>query len=131
VFGVFDGHGGREVAIFTQSHYEDILKRNENYKAGNYKEALRESFLQVDKEIAAEDGQEELANMKKKSPPNRAPLFKILGDINGSGGGGEQNREQMMLDCIGCTANVIFIDDMKKLYVANAGDSRCVLGRAG
>jgi serine/threonine protein phosphatase PrpC len=36
-----------------------------------------------------------------------------------------------MLDSIGCTANVILIDDMKKLYIANAGDSRCVLGRAG
>jgi serine/threonine protein phosphatase PrpC len=37
----------------------------------------------------------------------------------------------MMLDSIGCTANVILIDDMKKLYVANAGDSRCVLSRGG
>jgi serine/threonine protein phosphatase PrpC len=36
-----------------------------------------------------------------------------------------------LLDSIGCTANVILIDDYKKLYVANAGDSRCVLGRAG
>lgn len=36
-----------------------------------------------------------------------------------------------MLDCIGCTANVIFIDDMKKIYAANAGDSRCVLARKG
>jgi serine/threonine protein phosphatase PrpC len=36
-----------------------------------------------------------------------------------------------MLDSIGCTANVILIEDMKKLYIANAGDSRCVLGRAG
>lgn len=36
-----------------------------------------------------------------------------------------------MLDSIGCTANVILIDNMKKLYVANAGDSRCVLARAG
>ena len=36
-----------------------------------------------------------------------------------------------MLDSIGCTANVILIEDMKKLYIANAGDSRCVLGRGG
>jgi protein phosphatase 1G len=36
-----------------------------------------------------------------------------------------------MLDSIGCTANVILIEDMKKLYVANAGDSRCVLARNG
>jgi serine/threonine protein phosphatase PrpC len=36
-----------------------------------------------------------------------------------------------MLDSIGCTANVILIEDMKRIYVANAGDSRCVMGRAG
>jgi serine/threonine protein phosphatase PrpC len=36
-----------------------------------------------------------------------------------------------MLDSIGCTANVILVENMKKLYVANAGDSRCVLARNG
>jgi serine/threonine protein phosphatase PrpC len=36
-----------------------------------------------------------------------------------------------MLDSIGCTANVIAIEDYKKLYVANAGDSRAVLARKG
>lgn len=25
LFGVFDGHGGREVAIYCNKHYEDIL----------------------------------------------------------------------------------------------------------
>ena len=36
----------------------------------------------------------------------------------------------MMLDAIGCTSNVIYIDKIKKkAYVANAGDSRCVMGR--
>ena len=37
-----------------------------------------------------------------------------------------------MLDSIGCTANVVFIDKKgKKIYVANAGDSRCVMGKNG
>jgi serine/threonine protein phosphatase PrpC len=36
-----------------------------------------------------------------------------------------------MLDSIGCTANVIAIEDYKTLYIANAGDSRSVLGRGG
>lgn len=43
---------------------------------------------------------------------------------------GEQTPEEMMLDAVGCTSNVIFIDkENKKIYVANAGDSRCVLSR--
>ena len=70
--------------------------------------------------------------MKRKNPPNKAPLFKLLGDINGANGaGGEQSAESLQLDSIGCTANVILIDNMQKIYIANAGDSRCVLGRGG
>ena len=38
----------------------------------------------------------------------------------------------MMLDAIGCTSNVVYIDKQKKkIFVANAGDSRCVLGKNG
>ena len=37
-----------------------------------------------------------------------------------------------MLDSIGCTSKVVYIDkSKKKIYVANAGDSRCVLGKGG
>lgn len=37
-----------------------------------------------------------------------------------------------MLDSIGCTSNVVYIDrSRKKIFVANAGDSRCVLGKGG
>lgn len=36
------------------------------------------------------------------------------------------------LDSIGCTANVVMVDyAAQKLYVANAGDSRCAMGRGG
>ena len=46
--------------------------------------------------------------------------------------GAEKSDEQLMLDSIGCTANVILADfKQKKLYVANAGDSRCVMGHGG
>jgi serine/threonine protein phosphatase PrpC len=37
VFGVFDGHGGCEVAIYVGNHLVDELKKNENFKKGNYK----------------------------------------------------------------------------------------------
>ena len=44
----------------------------------------------------------------------------------------EMSNSEMMLDSIGCTSNVIYIDkEKKKIYVANAGDSRCVLGKNG
>ena len=28
LFGVFDGHGGREVAVYTNKHYEQILGKD-------------------------------------------------------------------------------------------------------
>jgi serine/threonine protein phosphatase PrpC len=28
LFGVFDGHGGREVAVYTRKHYEQILGKD-------------------------------------------------------------------------------------------------------
>ena len=28
LFGVFDGHGGREVAVFSNKHYEEILTKD-------------------------------------------------------------------------------------------------------
>lgn len=44
----------------------------------------------------------------------------------------ETASEDMMLDSIGCTANVIYMDKkMKKIFVSNAGDSRCVMGKNG
>jgi hypothetical protein len=54
--------------------------------------ALKQSFLKVDEELEKETGKEELAAMKRKNPPNKAALFKLLGDINGGGNGsGEQS----------------------------------------
>ena len=131
---MFDGHGGREVAFYTEKHFLDYLRENESYKTGKYEAALKQNFLKIDEELEKDGGKEELAVMKRKNPPNKAPLFKLLGDINGNGSptlGGEQGADQLGLDSIGCTANVILIDNMKKIYAANAGDSRCVLGRGG
>jgi serine/threonine protein phosphatase PrpC len=47
------------------------------------------------------------------------------------GGSGDEDPKAM-LDGIGCTANVILFDREEFcLYIANAGDSRCVLSRDG
>jgi hypothetical protein len=47
---------------------------------------LKESFLKVDEELEKEAGKEELASMKRKNPPNKAPLFKLLGEVNANNG---------------------------------------------
>jgi len=45
LFGVFDGHGGKEVAIFVERHFCQELLRNQHYQQGNYEAALAETFL--------------------------------------------------------------------------------------
>ena len=89
MFGVFDGHGGKEVAHFTKQHLGNIIRASDSYKSKKYDEALRESFLRIDEDLEKDWGREEIANMKRKEPPNKSPLFKLLGDTLGNGGGSE------------------------------------------
>lgn len=131
-FAVFDGHGGREVAQYCKKHFLNILQEHEEFKNEHYLESLRLSFLKVDETLNS-GGLEEVAEMKRLNPPNKSPLLKILTEASGSPGGDTAgSNEGLALDSIGCTANVVIVDeDKKKLYVANAGDSRAVMGKAG
>lgn len=49
VFGVFDGHGGCEIAHFVEAHLVEELKKTEAFKKQNYKQALIDTFLALDK----------------------------------------------------------------------------------
>ena len=53
MFGVFDGHGGGEVARYVKRHFESGLKEIEEFKKENYKEGLRLGFLDVDVRLNA------------------------------------------------------------------------------
>lgn len=44
----------------------------------------------------------------------------------------DEDDEEVSMETVGCTANVIYFDqENKKLFVVNAGDSRCTMGKAG
>lgn len=60
LFGVFDGHGGSEVAHFVERHLVDELKKNADFKTGNYKQALTDCFMLLDKMLLTEAGKKEL-----------------------------------------------------------------------
>ena len=66
IFGVFDGHGGCEVARFVENHLVDELKKNEYFKKGNYKQAMSDVFLLLDKMLLTEAGKKELTLISKK-----------------------------------------------------------------
>ena len=95
------------------------------------REWLRVSFLNVDVELKTPKGQNELGDLRREKPPKKPALLNILSDERDKKDE-EQSNEEMMLDSIGCTSNVVYINkDQKKIYVANAGDSRCVMGKEG
>jgi protein phosphatase 1G len=137
VFGVFDGHGGKEVAQFVKAHFTEELSNNQNYQSGNLKKALVETFLRMDEMCLQNPGKLELKrfsqiskeedeqiNQKEKSNNKQMDMFKQI-----MGQGKEDENISMMT---GCTANVCTIDEVnKKIYFANAGDSRSVLCKNG
>ena len=70
--------------------------------------------------------------MKRQFPPNKSKLMSMLMEAKLPNLQGVAGEDDLMLDSIGCTANVVLIDyDKRKLFVANAGDSRCVMGSGG
>ena len=99
LFGVFDGHGGREIAQFCEKYFPIELLKNESFKKKNYKIALEETFLKMDSLL-----------LSKKSA-------ELLKDFHRTSGGNSS---------AGSTAIVILITK-SDIYVANAGDSRAVL----
>ena len=106
---MFDGHGGREVAVISNAHYEEILKKEFKSKDKDVREGLRVSFLNVDVELKTPQGQNELGNLRRDKPPKKPALLNILSDEREKKED-EQTNEEMMLDSIGCTSNVIYIN---------------------
>lgn len=50
-FGVYDGHGGDKVALFSGENIHKIVAKQEAFKAKEYEQALRDGFLATDRAI--------------------------------------------------------------------------------
>ena len=48
IFGVFDGHGGKEVSLFVKNHFIEEFMNNKNTKYENISKALIETFLKME-----------------------------------------------------------------------------------
>jgi len=50
-FGVYDGHGGDKVALFTGENLHKIVVRQNAFKELNFEQALKDGFLATDRAI--------------------------------------------------------------------------------
>ncbi|ODQ79018.1 hypothetical protein BABINDRAFT_162089 [Babjeviella inositovora NRRL Y-12698] len=50
-FGVYDGHGGEKVALFTGDHLHEVIRQTEAFQNQNYIQALRDGFMGMDRAI--------------------------------------------------------------------------------
>lgn len=50
-FGVYDGHGGDKVALYTGDHLHKIIAKQDVFKSGNFEQALKDGFLAIDRAI--------------------------------------------------------------------------------
>ena len=105
---------GKQVALFAKKYLPIALRESAGFKAGDYKAGLREAFLGVDQRLASVAGEEEIKRIVEANPPSGYLGF----------------DESVSAKQVGCTACAVLLTP-KEIYVANAGDSRCVLSENG
>lgn len=112
LFAVFDGHSGPEVALYASEKMPQLIKDSENYRMGDIEEALREVFVTFDDLLLTENVSQHLLEIRKS----------LLGQNVTT-----NDKPGFNSGC--CALVVVLVKD--RVYVANIGDSRCVLSRNG
>ena len=135
IFGVFDGHGGKEVSTFVKLHFTKTFLSNKKLKTDHIKQTIIETFLQMDELMQEPEGIKELKILAKKSQEEDDIFAKKYGIV--------ETQMDLYIKTLlskdsniafsrGCTACVCIIDNKtKKMYFANVGDSRVILCKKG
>ena len=147
-YGVFDGHGGRQAAIYTRDHMFQFLVA-ELEQGKQPPEALRQAFLQTDstfiaacrgddKEGSSKDEQMEKEKDAASATPSQQPsapsaaaptASHVPPPINTSPSASAVTQSSSLdHDTSGTTAVAILLcHATHMLYVAHVGDSRAIL----
>ena len=135
IFGVFDGHGGKEVAEFVKIHFTENFLKNDKLKTNNIKQAIIDTFLKMDELMFEKSGIEELKLISKKSEEEDEIFYKKNNIVETPMDLYVKNllkKDENVAYTRGCTACVCIIDTLsKKIFFANAGDSRVILCKKG
>ncbi|KAF7123289.1 hypothetical protein RHSIM_Rhsim12G0184700 [Rhododendron simsii] len=137
-FGVYDGHGGKEVALFCAKYLHQEFMNQEAYLAGDLGTSLRQAFLRMDERMCSQSGNRELVIFRGKIEQASDGMevssgSPKLNEHNGHADDGSSEKEPSPAfhgPNSRSTACVAIIRN-NQLLVANAGDSRCVIFRKG
>ena len=127
IFGVFDGHNGKKAADFAKKHFIPQLLVNTAFRNKDYSTALTENFLRMDEMMLLHNSivckmQSNASTDNNGNANETDETIKILkADLSD-----DQDLYKMEIGNDGCTICVALLAH-DELYVANAGDCRCVL----
>ncbi|XP_044013950.1 probable protein phosphatase CG10417 [Aphidius gifuensis] len=141
LFAVYDGHCGHEVALHCSQKLPQFIKETDAYKRSDVGQALIDAFLGFDATLKKP---EIIKILKKyKVTVNKQVPSKVEAEVNVKNESScnindddDDEAENKYISSkkpgstSGCTAVVALLHG-ENLYVANAGDSRCVLCRDG
>ncbi|XP_050892644.1 probable protein phosphatase 2C 60 [Lathyrus oleraceus] len=140
-FGVYDGHGGKAVAKFCAKHLHQQVLKSEEYIAGDVGTSLQKAFFRMDEMMRGQRGWRELAVLGDKVKGFNGMIEGLIRSPRSS----DNNNNKDQSDdwgfekgphsdfdgpTSGSTACVAIIRN-NLIFVANAGDSRCIISRNG
>ena len=75
IFAVFDGHGGKLVAMYVAKHLENVLRASEHFQSDDLGLAIAESFYKIDADLESPEGIAELQKLAGVSGRGSISLF--------------------------------------------------------
>ena len=143
IFGLFDGHSGKEISQYLSNNFIPELLKNNNFSNGDYSKALIETFNNIDISLRTEEiNNKLLINSKQNKDKDRKKIKDLYKTIDNKNNMTEDEIEQLntfldiinpinlegvfIADYIGSSGIIILISD-KMTYIANAGNSHCIV----
>ena len=123
LFGLFDGHNGSEVAKYLSLHFSQFLTENKKFQNGEYKQALKETFINIDSSFRALEVQIELSKISSKNAPNFGDNQNISNFLEIFE---PRNLEGVNIAEFCGSCGIIILITEKSVFIANAGNSKCI-----
>ena len=134
IFGIFDGHSGNSIAQYISENFCNELSKNGNFIIQEYKQAIIETFVKIDKSLRKKEINDVLENYSLKSK------YKLTKDNNNDLDEEDLNRINTLMDIINPdnledvlisdyvgSSGIIILLTGNITYIANAGNSHFII----